>query len=40
VTFFENAKVNDKPVMESFHPEDAQRFVDVVRARKRALGQM
>jgi hypothetical protein len=40
VTFFENAKVNDKPVMESFRPEDAQRFVDVVRARKRALGQM
>jgi hypothetical protein len=39
-TLFENAKVNDKPVLESFRPEDAQRFVDVVRARKRALGQM
>jgi hypothetical protein len=40
VTLFENAKVNEKPVLESFRPEDAEHFVDVVRARKRALGQM
>jgi hypothetical protein len=39
VTLFENAKVNGKPVLESFRPDDARRFVDVVRARKRALDQ-
>jgi hypothetical protein len=37
---FETTKVNDKPLLESFRPEDARRFVDVVRARKRALGQL
>jgi hypothetical protein len=39
VTMFENTKVNGKPVLESFPPADAQRFVEAVRARKRALGQ-
>lgn len=34
---FDNTKVNGKPVMESFRPDDARRFVDAVRARKRAL---
>ena len=36
---FENTKVNEKPVLESFRPEDAQHFVEAVRARKRATGQ-
>jgi hypothetical protein len=36
---FENTKENQKPVLESFRPEDAQRFVEAVRARKRAIGQ-
>jgi hypothetical protein len=36
---FENAKENQKPVLESFRPEDARRFADAVRARKRAVGQ-
>jgi hypothetical protein len=30
---FEQTKVNNKPFLESFRPEDAQRFVDAVRAR-------
>jgi hypothetical protein len=32
---FEETKVNNKPFLESFRPEDAQRFVDAVRARIR-----
>jgi hypothetical protein len=39
-TLFESTKVNGKPLLESFGPDDARRFVDAVRARKRALGQM
>ena len=39
-TDFANAKVNNKDVMASFGADDAQRFVDAVHARKRALGQM
>jgi hypothetical protein len=35
---FVKTSVNGKPIMESFSPEDAQRFVDAVRARKRARG--
>jgi hypothetical protein len=31
----DQTKVNDKPFLESFRPEDAQRFVDAVRARIR-----
>ncbi len=38
-TDFGNAKVNNKDVMASFSPADAQRFVDAVRARKGALGR-
>lgn len=34
---FDNVKVNKEPVSQSFPPEDAQRFVEAVRARKRAL---
>ena len=30
---FEQTKVNGKPFLESFRPDDAQRFVDAVRAR-------
>ncbi len=37
---FANAKVNNKDVMASFSPADAQRFVDAVHARKRASDQM
>ena len=36
VNLFEHTKVNGRPVLEAFRPEDAQRFVDAVRARKRA----
>jgi hypothetical protein len=32
---FEQTKVNGKPFLESFRPEDAERFVDAVRARIR-----
>jgi hypothetical protein len=35
---FVKTNVNGKPIMESFRPEDAQRFVAAVRARKRARG--
>lgn len=34
---FGNVKVNKHPVSESFPPEDAQRFVELVRARKKSL---
>jgi hypothetical protein len=34
-TVFDNAKVNGRPLLESFRPEDARRFVDAARARKR-----
>jgi hypothetical protein len=27
--------VNDRPLLQSFRPDDARRFVDAVRARKR-----
>jgi hypothetical protein len=37
-TAFVKTNVNGKPILESFRPEDAQRFVDAVRARKRARG--
>ena len=37
-TAFVKTSVNGKPIMESFSPADAQRFVDAVRARKRARG--
>lgn len=37
---FGSAKVNGKPVLESFPPAEAQRFVDAVRARKRSTTQM
>jgi hypothetical protein len=33
------AKVNGKPLLESFDPADAKRFADAVMARKRARGQ-
>jgi hypothetical protein len=39
-TDFAKARVNNKDVMASFSADDAQRFVDAVHARKRALGQM
>ena len=35
---FVKTSVNGKPIMESFDPADAQRFVNAVRARKRARG--
>ncbi|MEO8563262.1 MAG: hypothetical protein ABI601_14355 [bacterium] len=35
---FGSTKVNDKPLLESFPPEDAKRFADAVMARKRARG--
>ena len=38
-TAFKHVNVNDKDVLESFSAEDSQRFVDAVRARKRALGR-
>ncbi|CAN5290493.1 hypothetical protein BH09GEM1_BH09GEM1_02930 [soil metagenome] len=38
-TNFGDAKVNNKDVMASFSPGDAQRFVDAVRARKAANGR-
>ncbi len=31
---FDQAKINNKPLLESFSPADAQRFVDAVNARK------
>ena len=34
---FNNVKVNKEPLSNSFRPEDAQRFVELVRARKRSL---
>ena len=34
---FDNVKVNKEPVSQSFPPEDAQRFIEAVRARKKAL---
>jgi hypothetical protein len=34
---FKNVKVNKEPLSQSFSPEDAQRFVELVRARKRSL---
>jgi hypothetical protein len=37
-TAFVKTSVNGKPILKSFRPEDAQRFVDAVRARKRARG--
>jgi hypothetical protein len=36
---FVHTSVNGKPFLESFPPEEAQRFVDAVRARKRARGE-
>jgi hypothetical protein len=36
---FEHTKVNDRRAMESFRPDDARRFVDAVRERKRQLGE-
>jgi len=36
---FDHTKMNGKPLLESFAPADAQRFVDAVRARKRATGK-
>jgi hypothetical protein len=36
---FVHTSVNGKPFLESFRPEDAQRFADAVRARKRARGE-
>ena len=38
VQVFAKSKSNGRPVMQSFRPDDAQRFVEAVRARKRALG--
>lgn len=38
-TPFSHVKVGDKDALESFSAEDSQRFVDAVRARKRALGR-
>jgi hypothetical protein len=38
-TIFDNTKVNKKPLLESFSAADAQRFVDAVNARKRAVSQ-
>jgi hypothetical protein len=37
-TAFVKTSVNGKPILESFSPDDAQRFVAAVRARKRARG--
>jgi hypothetical protein len=37
---FGDIKVDRKPQGNTFHAEDAQRFIDAVRARKKALGQM
>ena len=34
---FKNVKVNKEPLSQAFPPEDAQRFVEAVRARKRAV---
>jgi hypothetical protein len=34
---FKNVKVNKEPLSQAFPPEDAQRFVELVRARKRSL---
>jgi hypothetical protein len=36
---FDNTRINRKPLLESFAPADAERFVDAVRARKRATGR-
>jgi hypothetical protein len=36
---FVHTSVNGKPFLESFRPEDAQQFVDAVRARKRVRGE-
>jgi hypothetical protein len=36
---FVHTSVNGKPFLESFRPDDAQRFVEAVRARKRARGE-
>ena len=38
-TGFSHVNVNNKDALESFSAEDAQRFVDAVRARKRAIGR-
>jgi hypothetical protein len=35
-TIFDHSSVNHKPLLESFTPADAQRFVDAVNARKRS----
>jgi hypothetical protein len=35
---FVKTNINGKPMLESFRPEDAQRFVEAVRARKSARG--
>jgi hypothetical protein len=37
---FSSTKVNGKPILESFRADEAQRFVDAVRARKRNQTQM
>jgi hypothetical protein len=34
---FNNVKVNKEPLSQAFDPQDAQRFVELVRARKRSL---
>jgi hypothetical protein len=36
---FDNTRINRKSLLESFAPADAERFVDAVRARKRATGR-
>jgi hypothetical protein len=33
-TLLDNTKINGKPLLASFAPEDARRFVDAVNARK------
>ncbi len=35
---FHDTKINDRRVMESFHPDDARRFVAAVKARQRQRG--
>jgi len=36
VTIFDHSKVNNRPILESFQPDDARRFVDAVNARKKS----
>jgi hypothetical protein len=39
LSLFDHSNVNGRPVLESFRPADAQRFVDAVMARKAASGR-